>query len=317
MKKLLVVCGPTATGKTSLALKLAKVFDGELVSADARQVYKGLDIGTGKDIDLNSKFHIVNNKYGFYEIDGVKVWGYDLVGAKENFDVSTYTKFAHEIISQIHSRGKLPILVGGTGFYIGAVTEGVETMNVPPNPHLRKKAEELTAGELRNWLTDIAPERLSLMNESDRQNPRRLVRAIEVALWSKDNSRSKSPSNVYDTFFIGLSMEASKLEKRIEDRVEKRIKEGQADEVQGLLANGVTWSIQSMSSIGYREWQAFFDGKETQEGVAKAWVLAEKQYAKRQVVWFKKVKDILWFDADSPTLFKQVENKVSKWYAGL
>src|SRR4030066_2229730 len=142
MKKFLVICGPTAMGKTSLALRLAKLFNGELISADSRQVYKGMDIGTGKDLPVTVKCQMSNVKcFGkricYYKINGVRVWGYDLVEPTEEFSVAQYVGIAQEILENIYSRGKLPILVGGSGFYIKAVVDGIPTVVVPKS--LRKK----------------------------------------------------------------------------------------------------------------------------------------------------------------------------------
>ena len=137
MHQLLLICGPTATGKTHLALDLAKKFNGELISADSRQVYKGLDIGTGKDLPVNSKFQMENDKLGFYSINGVKVWGYDLVEPKREFSVAQYIKIANDIIKNIWERGKLPILIGGTGFYIQGIVDGIPRAQIPINNKLR------------------------------------------------------------------------------------------------------------------------------------------------------------------------------------
>jgi tRNA dimethylallyltransferase len=138
--KILVVCGPTATGKTSLGIELAKKFNGEIISADSRQVYKEMDIGTGKE-------------WG----EGVDIWGYDLVAPKEDFNVSQFLKFAEEKILDIKSRKKIPIIVGGTGFYIKGIVDGIETVEIPQNKSLRKILEEKTVDELFEMLSGIDP----------------------------------------------------------------------------------------------------------------------------------------------------------------
>ena len=159
-QKLLVICGQTGTGKTSLAIFLAKKFNGELISADSRQVYKGLDIGTGKDLDEVKK-------------SNVRVWGYDLVDPKKNFSVGNYIKFAQKTISDIQKRGKLPILVGGTGLFIKGVIDGIPTAFVPRNMKLRKNLEDKSPNELFEMLAHMDPIRAGAMNVSDRLNPRR------------------------------------------------------------------------------------------------------------------------------------------------
>ena len=151
MKKALVICGPTATGKTSLGLKLAKKYNGQIISADSRQVYKGMDIGTGKDLPLNAK----QQKDGHYLIKGIKVWGYDLINPNQDFSVGHFIKFTKPLIKKIHHQNQLPILVGGTGLYLKAVTGSIDTINIPPNPSLRKKLEKLSRTKLANTLKKI------------------------------------------------------------------------------------------------------------------------------------------------------------------
>ena len=144
MNKLLVICGPTSTGKTTLAVDLAKKFNGELISADSRQVYKGMDIGTGKDLPKGAKIKLPwFQKYGYYELNGVKIWGYDLAAPRHEFNVAQYIKFAERLISDISKRGKTPILVGGTGLYIKAVIDGISTASIPKNNLLRKNLEKV------------------------------------------------------------------------------------------------------------------------------------------------------------------------------
>ena len=155
MQKVLVIAGPTATGKTTLAIKLAKKFSGEILSADSRQVYRGLDIGTGKDLPKNSKFlGFRNSGLGFYLISGIRLWGYDLANFKENFSVSNYLKATQKIIKDIKSRKKLLIICGGTGLYIKALLEGGETFSIPPDLPFRKKLSKSSPRELYN-VTDF------------------------------------------------------------------------------------------------------------------------------------------------------------------
>jgi len=195
MSKVLIICGPTAVGKTALGVRLAKELNGEIISADSRQVYKGMDIGTGKDLPvnpkfeilnpkqiLNSKFQILNYQIGYYEIDGVKVWLLDIVEPDCQFSVADYVRCANSVIEDIWRRGKLPILVGGTGFYIKAIVDGIETIGVGPDWSLRRKLSNYQIIKLSNLLKKIDLEKWKRMNESDQKNPRRLVRAIEVAI---------------------------------------------------------------------------------------------------------------------------------------
>ena len=206
MNKLLVICGPTAMGKTSLAIRIAKKLTasgpegsgpaGEIVSADSRQVYSGMDIGTGKDLPAGAKIRYPwFRKYGFYEVDGVKIWGYDITDPRHEFSVAQYLKIAHHIIDDIAKRKKFPILVGGTGLYIKGVIDGIPTAAVPPSESLRKNLEE-SVDELYEKLSQMDSLKAASLNSSDRRNPRRLIRAIEIAQYQlTQKNYSHAPRN--------------------------------------------------------------------------------------------------------------------------
>ncbi len=317
--RLLVICGPTATGKTSLAIKLAKKFDGELVSADSRQVYKGMDIGTGKDLPVNSKLKFQNSKLGgYYEINGTRVWGYDLISPKEDFSVSQYTRVAKRIINDIWARGKLPILVGGTGFYIKSVVYGIPTSRIPRNINLRKSLEDKSIEELFEILAQVDPVKAGSLNASDKKNPRRLIRAIEIAQWKLDSGSTKIDKGLkggkFKILFIGLTAPREVLYKKIDERVDARLASGMESEVKKLLGEGVPTDSQAFVSLGYRQMADFLTGKVSYEDAVRTWKQEEKNYAKRQMTWFKKDKRINWFDIISPKYEKKVESLVKKWY---
>jgi tRNA dimethylallyltransferase len=316
MEKLLVICGPTATGKTSLGLALAKKFNGEIVSADSRQVFKDMDIGTGKDLPKNAKMEFQNSKLGFYTVEGVKLWGYDLVSPKDEFSVSKYLKFTEKVIDDIEKRGKLPILVGGTGLYIKGVVDGIPTVDVPMNKKMRKNLEKLSVDELYEQLSQIDSIRAGAMNSSDKKNPRRLIRAIEVAIWMIDNSKKGLPQikKTFNTLFIGLTAPTSILDSRIGKRVDARIDNGFDKEVRKLIDSGVDWNDQSMMSLGYRQWRDFVEGAVDIETAVSEWKKEERKYARRQMVWLKRDGRINWFDIREGEYPKKVENLVKKWY---
>jgi tRNA dimethylallyltransferase len=321
MKKILIICGPTASGKTTLGLSLAKKFNGEIISADSRQVYRALDIGTGKDLPQNSKCQMPNSNLGenvcFYEIGGVRVWGYDLVEPHKDFSVSAYVKFVKRIIGQIWQERKLPILIGGTGLYIKGVIDGIATSFVPPNKSLRMNLEGKRVEELFETLAQLDSIKAGSMNISDKKNPRRLIRAIEIAqykLEGKDVFEKHSAGIGESVLFIGLTDEKRALQARIEKRVDERIKNGIEAEVKKLLDEGVGWDSQAMKSLGYRQWQDYFESKKSQKEVIRLWKQEEKQYAKRQMTWFKKDKRISWFNSSDSKLSKKVEKLVQKWY---
>jgi tRNA dimethylallyltransferase len=321
MKKILVICGPTATGKTTLGLYLAKKFDGEIISADSRQVYRALDIGTGKDLPQNSKCQMPNSNLGenicFYEIGGVRIWGYDLAEPHEEFSVSAYVKFTKRILGQIWQEKRLPILVGGTGLYIKGVIDGIATSFIPPNKSLRMNLEGKRVDELFESLAQLDSIKAGSMNISDKKNPRRLIRAIEIAqykLEGKDVFEKHSAGIGESILFIGLNDEKKAFQARIERRVDERIKNGIEAEVKKLLDEGVSWDSQAMKSLGYRQWQDYFESKKSKKEVVKLWKQEEKQYAKRQMTWFKKDKRINWFTSSDGKLTKKVEKLVQKWY---
>lgn len=288
MTKILIICGPTATGKTQLATKLAKKFKGELISADSRQVYKGMDIVTGKD-----------------RPKGIIIHGLDLVKPDEEFSVAHFVKYAHTLINQI----SFPIIIGGTGLYLDSLMNPPETLLVKPDLVLRKKLEKKSVKQLQEQLISLNKARFSRMNHSDQNNPRRLVRAIEVEKSQHtlrgDSSQVSARSLLngkFDILWLGLIAKKEVLDQRISERVKQRVKAGAIQEWQKLKKQHIQ-NLPSMSGIGYRQLPDI-----------KAWIKAEQQYFRRQLTWFKKNKKINWFNVDEPDLFKQVVKLVQAWY---
>jgi len=313
VSKLLVICGPTATGKTSLGIRLAKKLGGEIISADSRQVYKGMDIGTGKDLPKGAR--IKKDKklgLGFYDFEGVPVWLLDVVRPNQEFSVAHYVDFCWPVLEAIWQRGKLPILVGGTGFYIKGVVDGIDTLGISPDWGLRKRLEAYTPEQLFDLLARLDPGKAASMNVSDRKNPRRLVRAIEIA--SKKDEVKKKERVKINPLFIGLKAPMRKLYERIDKRVNGQLRQGAKKEVGSLLKKGYLWELPAMSALGYRQWRAHFEEGEAVEEVVKRWQYDEHAYARRQMTWFLKEKRINWFDVTSPNFEEKVEKKVSSWY---
>jgi len=354
MNKLLIICGPTATGKTKLAIDLAKKFNGEIVSADSRQVYRRMDIGTGKDISASSKFKVPafaealagkqnsNLQIGYYEISGVKIWLLDIVKPDYKFNVADYKKCADMVLDDIWKRGKLPILVGGTGFYIKAVVDGIETMGVEPDWKLREQLSHCSIASLLAELKKIDPERSRRMNESDRQNPRRLVRTIEIAKWSRHfgesrlwrdklrDSRIDSGPSFAQSYggaqqvrmttdlkplFVGLIASNQFLYERIDQRVEERVRNGLEGEIRGLLANGYSFDNSALgNTLAYSEWKDYFNKKASEKEIIQKWKFDEHNYARRQLTWFRKNEKINWFDITKQNWQGKVERVVNNWY---
>lgn len=311
MKKLLVICGPTATGKTQLGIDLAKKFSaqggGEIISADSRQVYKGMDIGTGKDLPA---------------LDGVPVWMLNIVKPDQEFSVAHYIESARRVIEDVWKRNKLPIIVGGTGFYIKGLVDGIETLGIEPDWELREQLSNLSREQLSSKLRDLDLAKWQNMNESDRQNPRRLVRAIEVALQQttinsprgEAGNQQTTKRTKTDTIFIGLAAPLRILYQKINERVEKRVKMGMEKEIKNLLDMGYSFENSVLgATIAYQEWQPYLEGKADKEEVIRKWKFAEHAYARRQLTWFKKDKRVNWFDITTQAWNNEVEKLVSVW----
>lgn len=309
----MAILGPTATGKTDIALYLAKKFNGELLSCDSRQIYKGLDIGTGKLPDKS----VAYQKYqGLWLVDGIKVWGLDLVSPSLQFNVKDYVDFALPVIGRITANGKLPIIVGGTGLYFKGLVRGFASLSIPLQPQLRRELDGLVLSQLQARLKKLAPGKWRSMNNSDRQNPRRLIRAIEIV---KFNFSQKQPSTAaieaeYDIFKVGLIAPKAILEQRISQRLDLRIKMGMVDEVISLHQHGL--SLDRMRDLGleYRVGADYLDQLLTFPQMVQKLNTEIRQYAKRQITWFKKEPGINWFDISQNGFRLKLERRVKVWY---
>jgi len=308
MNKFLIICGPTATGKTNLGLKLAQKFNGQIISADSRQVYQGMDIGTGKDLPKKAK------KYssGYYLIKNIKLWGYDLVKPDQDFSLAHFVAFAQKTIKKIQSQKQLPIIVGGTGLYLKAITQSLGTINIPPNPKLRHQLNKKSILQLQHILKKLNSQRFKVMNHSDQYNPRRLIRAIEI---NKSAIKLKKQSlNRFDVLWLGLKASLNVLDQRIKLRVDQRIKSGSQQEVARLINQNYSFKLPSMSAMGYQQWQPFFNKKINLKEVEENWITAEKQYLRRQLVWFTKNSQINWFDITRTDYQKHIAKQIKAWY---
>ncbi len=313
MEKLLVICGPTATGKTKLAIHLAKVLNGEIISADSRQVFKQMDIGTGKNLPKSPKIVAEKLLPPYYIIEGQRVWGYDIVSPTKTFSVAQFVYVAKKIIKDLESRDKLPIVVGGTGFYIKSLIDGIDTAWVKPIKDLRKIFNTLDKDELYGTLASIDPTKAAQMNVSDRNNPRRLVRAIEVAQTIMlVGNKGRSRKSKCDTLIIGITSDKKNLEKTINLRVKKRLKEGFVKEAKKLKLKKL--SMQAFDTLGYKQIFQYLDSKMSFQEAVDRWKREEFNYAKRQLTWFKKDKRICWFDMNDEKLIDNVEKVAKKWY---
>jgi len=275
--KLIVILGPTASGKTDLSIKLAKKFKGEVVSADSRQVYKGMDIGTGK----------VTKK----EMQNIPHYLLDIVSPKTRFDVVKYRKKALKAIKDIQKRNKLPFLVGGTGFYIQAVIDGITIPQVKPDWKLRKRLEKKSIKELFSMLKKLDPKRAKTI---EKDNPRRLIRAIEIVLKTKKPVPKLKKQPIKDVLILGIKKEKDALETLIYKRLLKRLKTGMIAEVKRLKQSGVTWKRLEEFGLEYKYVALYLQNKITKQEMIKRLKKEIKYYAKRQMTWFKRDKRIHW-----------------------
>ncbi len=275
--KVICIVGPTASGKSALGVLVARAVEGEVISADSRQVYRGLDIGSGK---------ITHSEMG-----GVPHHLLDVADPKNVFTASDFAREGSSTVHTILSRKHIPIVVGGTGFYIDALLGGVSLPEVPPNEALRLELEKKTLDELQNLLKEKDPERFLTI---DIKNPRRLVRAIEIAEALGKNP-PPAPESPYNILWIGLALPTNELMGRIRTRLQERINAGMIDEAKRLHDEGLSFERMEHLGLEYRYLARFLTGKLTREQMAVELEKEIVQYAKRQMTWFKKNKNIQWF----------------------
>ena len=294
---LIVIVGPTASGKSALSVRLAKKFGGEIISADSRQVYKGLNIGTGK----------ITQK----EMMGIPHHLLDVASPKKRFTVSQYQKLARKAIEDIQKRNNVPFLVGGSPLYIYAVADGWVLPEVPPNPKLREKLEKLTATELFLRLKKLDPKRTSTIEQ---KNKRRLIRALEIVFTTGKpvpplvkNNITTIPWYGSDVLFIGVKRSSQELKKRIRKRITAMFKQGLVQEVRKLRSSGLSWQRIEELGFEYRLVASYL--REVQKvptlaTLARVGTLQEElkakiekateDFARRQKTWFKKDQRIHW-----------------------
>ncbi len=311
-----ILFGQTATGKTAKALELAKVHDGEIVNFDSRQVYQKLTIVTGKDIPKNSKYQKSKIKYKEYEIgyydfqtEGLsdfttRIWLYDVVDPKQPFSSADYVACAELVLTDIVRRGKSPILVGGTGYYLYHLLYGVPKIDVPQDWSFRNDLSHKTVEELQSLLIEKDKKTYATMNESDRFNPRRLIRRLEILnLGGVIPTMPTAMTLPYRiSKLVGRSIDSIKLvtipffhvdskekELKIRSRVLNRIQEGGIEELQQLILDGYSLNDPGLNAIGYRQIADYLTDKITKEQMIEQWITKEMQYSKRQKTFFSKL----------------------------
>ena len=290
IKPLVVLTGPTAVGKTALSIHLAKAINGEIISADSMQVYRQMDIGTAKITPE--------------EMQGVPHYLVDEFMPDEEFNVVKFKEYANRYIEDIYKKGKIPILVGGTGFYIQAVLKDVafEQEEVSPcRQKLQKLAEEKGAHYLHEQLAEVDPDSAKAIHEN---NVRRVIRALEYyeqtgKRISEHNASQKEKESPYQFAYFVLNQNRKVLYQRIDKRVDLMMEQGLLKEVEHLLEQGYTRDLVSMQGLGYKEICAYLAGEISLEEAVYIIKRDTRHFAKRQLTWFKREKEVIWVDKDS------------------
>ena len=275
--KIIVILGPTASGKSKLAIKIAKKFNGEIISADSRQVYKGLDIGTEK----------ITKK----EMNGIRHYLIDVAKPKKIYTVVQYQRAAKKILKQIFQKGKIPIICGGSGLYIDALIYDYKLPAVAPQKSLRGRLEKKSTEELFKMLQGLDPERAV---DIDPRNPRRLIRALEIVLKTGRPVPKIEKQSPYQALKIGLKKSANQLRRLIRQRLKKTLKKGLVEETKKLHREGLSWKRLNALGLEYRLAADYLRGLISCEEMTEQMERKIRRYAKRQMTWFKRDKDIIW-----------------------
>jgi len=303
VQKLIVIAGPTAVGKSAVALHLAKKINGEIVSADSVQVYRGLDIGSAKPT-AEERAQVPHHLL-------------DIVDPEENYTVADFQRDATRAINDIHRRGKLPLLVGGTGLYIRALVRGFAFTEYGINKELRKKLQKIAASEgpevLHAKLAKVDPQTAKKLHPNDL---RRVIRALEVYLQSKTPISQQAENTprrpVYDTISFCLTRPRPILYRRIEERVDAMIAAGLVEEVKQILAQGTSPQAKALQSLGYKQIVAFLQKQISLEEAIRLIKRDTRRFAKRQLTWFRK-EEMIWLDLEQYRNLDEISEKISTY----
>lgn len=294
---LIVIAGPTGVGKTDLSICVADKIEGEIISADSRQIYRYMDIGTAK----------VEKEYR----DKIKHHMIDIVDPNEEFSVSDFKKITMEIIDDINKKGKIPLLVGGTGLYINSIVYEIDFTNVASNKTIREHYESILLEKGKQFLYELLMEKdYDTATKLNINDTKRIIRALEVydvtkIPMSKQNKDFRKPSSKYNLIMYLLYMDRSKLYDRINARVDKMLKDGLIDEVETLLKLEYEKSLNSMQGIGYKEIVDYLENRISLDEAVELIKKRSRNYAKRQLTWFKRDERYKWINIDE---FSDVES---------
>lgn len=288
MRPLIVLTGPTAVGKTALSVELAKRVGGEILSADSMQVYRGMDIGSAK---IKPQ-----------ETQGVPHHLIDVLDPDQEFNVTVFQKLCKQAMEGVYERGRIPILTGGTGFYIQAVLRDIDFTENPEDTEYRRQLEQLAAERgglaLHEMLAEADPEAALAIHA---HNIKRMIRALEFHHFtgrkiSEHNEQEARRPSPYRFCYFVLSDERDRLYRRIEERVDRMLEEGLEEEVRGLMERGCTRDMVSMQGLGYKEMLDYLSGETTLEEAVRRIKQGTRHFAKRQLTWFRRERDVIWLN---------------------
>ncbi len=302
MTEITIICGTTGSGKTALALKMARDKPTSIISADSRQVYEGLDIITGKDIPEGfikeeSNLFFNSRKVIFYSSPPIRLLGFNLLKPNESFNAAEFVDLTNQIIQKETGGNRQVIIVGGTGFYLKALTQPQTLAQVAPDETLREELSALSVEKLQQRLWEVNPQKFLSLNDSDIKNPRRLTRAIEIGLSPPILNRS-NPELVEGEVkykWLGLRLPLEVLKQKINARVIVRVNSGAVSEVEKLLKEYPDRNLPIYTSLGVKPIIEYLDGKISKDKLVETWTTDEVNYAKRQITWFKKQPQIIWY----------------------
>lgn len=301
MQSIITILGPTAIGKSQLAIELARKFAGIIISADSRQIYKKFDIGSGKITHSDMK------GIPHYMLDVKEVW--------EDYNVAEFQKDVKSILQELDTKQTLPFLVGGTGLYIESIVHDYQIPNIPIQNRLRQELSKLNKLELQNKLLSINP--TINLNQSDWNNPVRLIRAIEKSTLETKNINTK-PSTIYKPLLIGLKSELINIKDKITLRVEERLAQGAIEEIQNIktilkskLPHIMVQKKLQQFGLGTIAICDYLDKKIDYETMKNQYIQSEYQYARRQMTWFRRMPEIYWFESDDKNLLIKTSQLIS------
>jgi len=307
LPKLIVILGPTASGKTGTSLKLAKKYNGEIISADSRQIYKKMDIATAKVKGEWQWGFNWNGPRKTYHVEDIPHHLIDIIDPGKQFTAADFRDKSIKYAKMAERSGRIPMVVGGTGLYISALVDNLSIPRVEANKKLRESLEEKTNDELISLLESLDPK---ILETIDKKNKRRLIRALEVCIFTGEpfSEQRKKGEQIFDVLQIGIEVDREELHNRISNRVDQMMKDGLLDEVSALLKQKYGWQLPSMSGIGYKQFKPYVNGECTLEKSIEDLKRDTRRFARRQLTWFKKDKRIKWCKN-----YEEVEGEVGEF----